>query len=415
MRHRGYRALLTILPRAFRDEFTEEMVAVFADQRNRAHGGDVVGLWLSTVLEIVALSARLRFDRLRTDLRHSLRSLVGQKTFTLTAVTTLALALGPMTAVMSLVNGVLLDPLPGARDLDRVVYAYTESPERNRREFPWSELNFVDQRARKQGLAAFGAFVSTSATIGGDEPQQVEGAWVSEDMFDVLGISVARGRRFAADDMLPSAAPTIILGNDFARTRFPNSEPIGQSLMVDGRSTAIIGVLPAGLRFPEGEDNFWQPLVIDPARSTRSQTYLRTMGRLADGATIDFVQQHMNQVAAELETQFPESNAGYRISVKPAAAQQTRSARRIITVLGLTAVAIFLLACTNIASLVVVRTAGRQHEFSVRTALGASAARLSRQLMIEHLVLSGIAAVASIAVVIGLRRLLTLGRLIPIE
>ena len=101
--------------------------------------------------------------------------------------------------------------------------------------------------------------------------------------------------------------------------------------------------------------------------------------------------------------------------MKPAAAQLTRSARRIITVLGLAAIAIFLLACTNIASLVVVRTAGRQNEFSVRTALGASAARLSRQLLIEHLVLAAMAAVASIGVVVGLRRLLTLGRLIPIE
>jgi len=415
MTHRTYRALLHVLPRAFRDEFTEEMVAVFADQRTRAHGAGVIGLWLATILEILGLSARLRFDQLHTDLRHSVRSLLRQKTFTLTAVTTLALALGPMTAVMSLVNGVLLNPLPGAKDLDRVVFAYSENPERNRHEFPWSELNFVDHRARKQGLSAFGAFVPTSATIGGDVPQQVEGAWVSEDMFDVMGISVARGRPFTAADMQPGAPPTLILGHDFARARFPGSDAVGQSLMVDGRATAIVGVLPEGFRFPEGEDSFWQPLTIDAARSTRSQTYLRTMGRLADGATIAIVEQHMNQVAADLEKQYPDSNAGYRVAVKLAAAQQTRSARRIITVLGLAAIAIFLLACTNIASLVVVRTAGRQSEFSVRTALGASAARLSRQLLIEHMVLAAISAVGSIGVVIGLRRLLTLGRLIPIE
>lgn len=273
MTSRAYRSLLRILPHAFREEFADEMTAVFVDQRRNAHGPGVMWLWVSTVLEVSGLSARLRFDQVRTDLRHSLRSLLHQKTFTITAVTTLALALGPMTAVMSLVNGVLLDPLPGAANLDRVVSMYTESPERNRHEFPWSELNFADHRARKQGLTAFGAFVSTSATIGGDEPQQVEGAWVSEDMFDVLGISVSRGRRFSADDMLPGAAPTIILGHDFARTRFPNGEAIGRSLMVDGRSTAIVGVLPAGLHFPEGEENFWQPLVIDPARSSRSQTY----------------------------------------------------------------------------------------------------------------------------------------------
>ncbi len=413
--NRAYRSLLGMLPRAFRDEFADEMTAVFADQRRHVHGAGVAWLWLSTTVAIISLSIRLRLDQARLDLRHSLRSLMRQKTFTITAILTLALALGPMTAVVSLVNGVLLDPLPGARDLDRVVSAYNESPERNRFEYPWSELNFADHRTRAQGLSAFGAFVSTSATIGGVEPQQVEGAWVSEDMFAVLGISVARGRPFVAADMQPGAAPTIILGHDFARARFPAGDAVGQSLIVDGRSTAIIGVLPAGLRFPEGEDNFWQPLVIDPARTSRSQTYLRTMGRLADGASIDVVQQHMNQVAADLEKQFPDSNAGYRIAVKPASAQLTRSARRIITVLGLTAIAIFLLACTNIASLVVVRTAGRQNEFTVRTALGASAARLSRQLMIEHVVLAAIAAAASIGVAIGLHRLLVLGRLIPID
>jgi len=226
---------------------------------------------------------------------------------------------------------------------------------------------------------------------------------------------VAQGRRFVAAEMAPGAPPTIILGHDFARARFPNGDALGKSLLVDGRSTLIIGILPEGLHFPEGEDNYWQPLVIDPARSTRSQTYLRTMGRMADGATVELVNQQMNQVAADLEKQYPDSNAGYRVAVTPAAAQLTRGARRIITVLGLTAMAIFLLACTNIASLVVVRAAARQSEFSIRAALGASAARLSRQLMIEHLVLAAVAAATSIGVVIGLRRLLALGRLIPIE
>jgi len=415
MNQRAYRALLHILPSGFRDEFAREMTSVFAEQRRHTSGAGVIALWLSTVAAVTGLAVRLRSDQLRTDLRHTLRSLWRQKTFTLTAVTTLSLALGPMTAVVSLVNGVLLNPLPGAKNMDRVVTVWSENPGRDRHEFPWSELNFLDHRARKQGLSAFGAYVSTSATIGGEAPEQVEGAWASEYMFDVLGISVARGRRFVAADMVPGAPPTIILGHDFARARFPNGDALGQSLMVDGNPTAIIGILPEGFRFPEGEDSFWQPLTIDPARSTRSQTYLRTMGRLADGATVEFVNRQMNQVAADLETQYPDSNAGYRVAVTPAAAQLTRSARRIITVLGLTAIAIFLLACTNIASLVVVRAAGRQSEFSVRTALGASAARLSRQLMIEHLVLAAIAAVTSIGVVIGLRRLLALGRLIPIE
>jgi putative ABC transport system permease protein len=331
---------------------------------------------------------------------------------------TLALALGPATAVFSLIDGILFDPLPGVRALDRVVYAWAANPERNRHEYPWSELNFLDHRARARGFAALGAIVSTSATIGGSAgnaaPQQMEGAWVSEDMFDVLGIDVAQGRRFTATDMLPGAAPVLIVDHAFAASRFPGRQAVGETLMVDGQSTAIVGVLPRGFVFP-AESQFWQPLIIDRATSNRGQTYLRVMGRLADGMSITQVEQQMNAVAIDLEKQFPEANSGSRVEVMDAAAWMTRGARRIVSVLGLAAAAIFLLACTNIASLLVVRTAGRQSELSVRTALGASAARLSRQLLIEHLVLAGMAATVAIGVAALLLQLLRLTRLVPLH
>jgi hypothetical protein len=109
-----------------------------------------------------------------------------------------------MTAVVSLVNGVLLNPLPARQDLDRVVYAWSENPERNRHEFPWSELNFLDHRARKQGLSALGAFVVDQRDHRRRRAAAGRGAWVSEDMFDVLGISCRAGRRFVAADMQPA-------------------------------------------------------------------------------------------------------------------------------------------------------------------------------------------------------------------
>jgi hypothetical protein len=130
--------------------------------------------------------------------------------------------------------------------LDRIVVAFSENTERNRFEFPWSELNFADHRARKQGLSAFGAYIATSATIGGTTPQQVAGAWVSEDMFPVLGVSVAHGRPFTAADMQPGAAPTMILGHEFAQTRFPGGNAVGQSLIVDGRPPATARRLTCG-------------------------------------------------------------------------------------------------------------------------------------------------------------------------
>jgi putative ABC transport system permease protein len=405
MSRRIYQLLLLTLPRGFRDEFSREMIQAFTDSR---------GSLVVDGLDVIGLAVRLRMDQLRLDLRHAWRGLWRQKTFTLAAIATLALALGPATAVFALFNGVLRDPVPLARDLDRVVYAWTANPERNRHDFPWSELNFLDHRERKAAaLSHFGAMIDTSATIGGDVPQQVTGAWVSEDMFDVLGVYPARGRKFEAADMAPGAAPTLILSHAYAEARFGNRDAVGQTLIVDGRPTTVIGVLPRGFEFPSGEGNFWQPLVVDRATSNRAQTYLRTMGRLADGATIAQLEQQMNALAAELEQRYPDSNAGYRIEITPAATFLTRSARRIVTVLGLTAIAILLLACTNVASLLVVRTAGRHDELAVRTALGASASRLSRQLLIEHLVLATAAALLATLVAAGLLQLLAVSNLVP--
>lgn len=406
MSSRLFRWLLLTLPRGFRDEFAGEMLQAFNARR---------GSVLTDGAGVVALAIRLRVDQWRMDVRHAMRGLLRQKTFTMTAVTTLALALGPATAVFTMVNGILLDPLPQARDLDRIVYVWTANPERDRHEFPWSELNYLDHRDRINGLAHFGVIVDTSAAIGGDVPQQVLGAWVSEDMFDVLGVFPSRGRKFEAADMQPGAAPTIILSDAFAATRFPNGDAVGQTLIVDGRPTAVIGVLPRGFDFPAGDGNFWQPIVIDRTASNRAQTYLRGMGRLRDGVTIAQALDQMNAVAIDLEQKYPESNAGQRIEMVPAREQLTRNVRRTVMVLGLAAIAILLLACTNVASLLVVRTAGRQTELSVRTALGASASRLSRQLMIEHLLLAVVAAGAAIAVAAGLIELIGVSRLIAAE
>ena len=404
MSDRVYRLLLLTLPRGFRDEFGREMLQAFID-------GD--GSLAADGPGVIALAIRLRADQVRMDCRDALRGLLHQKTFTLTAVATLALALGPATAVFTLIDRVLLDPLPHARDLDRIVYAWSASPERNRHEFPWSELNYLDHRERITGLSHLGVIIDTSATIGGEAPEQVTGAWVSEDMLDVLGVYPVRGRKFEAADMRPGAPPTIILGHRFAGRKFPNADAVGQTLTVDGRPTAVIGVMPEEFDFPAGDSNFWQPVMIDPATSNRAQTYLRAMGRLRPGVSLAQVHDQMNAVAADLERQYPESNAGYRVVVVPARTQLTRNVRRTVMVLGLAAVAILLLACTNVASLLVVRTAGRQNELSVRTALGASSSRLSRQLLLEHLLLALVAAAVAVAVAGGLLELIGISRLVP--
>lgn len=406
---RAYRRWLRLLPSAFRDEFADEMSTVFLEQRRRTRGFEILGLWIESIGSIVALSFRLRADQVRLDLRDAIRSLIRQKTFTLTATATLALALGPATAVFSLINGVLLDPIPGV-NVDRLVYVWSANPDRNRHEFPWSELNFLDHHERQLGFAALAAFVSTTATFGGEAPQQVWGAWASADLFDALGVKPSRGRAFLPADHEFGAPPVILLADQFARQRFGDRDPVGQSIRIDGSDTTVIGILPRGLRFPSAQTEFWQPLVINKATSPRGGNYLTLIGRLASDASSSDALRSMNQIAEDLEREYPQVN-GYRVEFIPARDQLTRAPRRIVNILGLAAIAILLLACTNIASLLVVRTASRRSEFSVRTALGASGSRLRRQLLAEHLVLSAMAAIAGVSVATGLLRVLALSGL----
>jgi putative ABC transport system permease protein len=408
---RPYRFWLRVLPAPFRDEFADEMATVFAEQRRRTDGVGVVGLWLTSVAALLALAVRLRADQIRLDLRDAARSLIRNKTFTLTAIATLALALGPATAVFSVINGVVLDPIPGV-NTDRLTYVWSANPERDRHEFPWSELNFSDHRERQRGFTTLTAFTATSATFGGETPQQLIGAWVSVDIFRTLGVSPARGRVFEGRDHEVGAEPVVIVADGFARQRFGGQDPIGQTVRVDGRDTTIIGVLPAGLRFPSTQTNFWQPLIINRATSSRGGNYLSVIGRLAPGTSASDALQRMKQVAADLAKEYPTVNSA-SVEFVPASDQLTRSARRVVNILGLAAISILILACTNIASLLVVRTAGRQAELSVRTALGASGSRLRRQLFAEHVLLSVAAAAAGMAVAAGLLRVLELTRLIP--
>lgn len=395
-RQLAYRTLLRLLPTSFRAEFADEMVTVFADERNRVRGLAALSLWWRTAIDVVTLAGRLRADQLWLDLTYAVRGLNRQKTYAVATMATLALALGPATGAFTIMRHVLLDPLPGV-DTSRLVYAWVTNPVRNAREFPWSELNFLDQHERRRGVMHMAAFTTTGAAFGGDRPQQLLGAWVSSEMLDVLGIAPARGRGFTLEDMAPNRDPVIVLTDDLARRRFGDGGGVGETLVVDGRVTTVVGVLPAGLRFPAATTEFWQPLIIDRATSARGSSYLSVMARLEDGATPASVQETMNLVAADLERDYPSINSNLRVEVVPAATQLTAAARKVVPVLGLATAAVFLLAAASIASLTIVRTSSKRAEFATRIALGASRTRLTRQLIVEQFVI----AIAAGAVALG--------------
>ena len=263
MTHRGYRALLLIAAaRRSATSSRSEMIAVFADSEAERTAPARSACGSPRSLEVLGLSARLRFDQLRTDLRHSVRGLLRQKTFTLTAVTTLALALGPTTAVFSLVNGVLLDPLPG-RDRISIACVYAWAAE-SRTQPPRVPVERAE--LRRSSRAQAGPVGARRLRLDQRDDRRRRAAAGRRRVGVRRHVRRARHRAWRAAGASPPTTCSrarrrrIILGHDFAQTRFPGGDAVGQTLMVDGRSTAIIGVLPEGFRFPAGEANFWQPL-----------------------------------------------------------------------------------------------------------------------------------------------------------
>ena len=221
--------------------------------------------------------------------------------FTAIAVLTLALGIGANTAIFTVVRGVLLKPLPFPEP-DRLVGVWHSAPGMNfpiMNQSPATYLNYREENRTFEDIAMWDTWSVSVTGVG--EPERIRSFMVADGMLPILRVEPVLGRRFTADDMQPGAAPTIVLGDDFARTRYPNGDAVGQTIIVDGRATAIIGVLPEGFRFPASDPDFWQPLTIDRATSNRSQSYLRVMGRLAPGTTPDAAVEQMNAVALDLE------------------------------------------------------------------------------------------------------------------
>ncbi len=314
MADRIYRALLLILPGWFRDEFGANMASDFRDslQDGRRNGALAAAqLWLVTTRDMVRLTLRLRGDAIAQDLRYAVRSLARSRAFTLAAVGTLALGMGPTMIVANLVERVIVRPLPFARP-EQLVSVWNAQPEKGRREFPLSVPDYVDFRDRQDRLAAVAAHTGTSvAFVGSGEPRQIAGVLTTAELHAVLGVQPVLGRALTRADSAPGAPPVILLGHTFWKSEFggrPNV--IGELVKIDGAATEIVGVLPDGIEFPNGSDSYWVPLTLDPAQFNRGSHFLSATGRLANGVTIAQASDALNGVARALGEAYPSTNAG---------------------------------------------------------------------------------------------------------
>ncbi len=351
-------------------------------------------------------------SNLLQDLRQAARNLLRTPGFTAITILTVALGIGANTAIFSVVNGVILRPLPYPEP-DRLMFITSRFPSLGFDQFWVSPPEYMEYQEWTKAFSSMGAFTTGEVNLAANErPRRVRTGIVDAQLLKTLGIPAARGRHFTATETRNGGPDVAILSHEIWQSAFGGRDLVGQTVSLDARSWQVVGIMPPGFDVMDKKVEVWMPLRLDPAnRQNRGNHYLYLVGRLAAGVPQGQAEAEITALYGRWEQQFPKNHKPspkfHQLQMEPTQAEIVGSAARAIWVLQAAVAFVLLIACANLANLLLARAETRHREFSVRAALGASRWRLLRQFMTEGLLLSVTGGVLGLGVaVVGLEALL---------
>jgi predicted permease len=397
-----YRALLHLYPRSFRAEYGGEMLKDFAREWNDARGVAAIGLIGVALADVATNAMRVHADILAQDLRYAFRSLRRTPGFTCTAIVVAALGIGSTTATFSIADHVLLRPLPFDNP-DQLVRLTENHTSLGYPRMEPSPPNYRDWKRMATSLRIEAFNGDSRSLVGSGEPERIFGATVEGGVFGLLGRQAAMGRTLSERDAADPTQNPVVISDRTWRTRF-GADPnvLGRTLPLENLTLVIVGVMPPDFFFPARDTEYWRLLRFNASNAddSRNNNYLQVLARLNPGVTLEQARSEMRTIADQIAQEFPKEQTGKGVNVNLWRDEVAWQTRMLLWALVGAALCLLLIACTNLANLLLSRALSRQTEMAVRTAVGASVDRLVRQMMTDSLLLAGTGGVLGVTLAI---------------